>query len=428
MRCAHFFLSISIMKLAFKKLGYVGGLFALSSLSLALTAAAQDYTGANLFGENLSGKDLAGAVFTDAEITGVNFSSAKNLSAEQIYSTKSYKDGALEAVVFSYLEMGLSWSFAGMGLGDCEFYGANISGVSFEGANFYKTQYTYGVSASFQDAVLDNVNFRNATFSGIQMGGNFNGAKISGSDFSGARFSSENGGSEAAFFENATVENSDFSNASLANSQFRNSTFKNVNFANADFSGSQFSVGDIMAATFENADLRGADLSGKNGDFIAKNVIMQDGTIAGLSMRSSGDLLTVRGAVNGVNAKIDGDSEILAGTIELLDGAVIEIESGSVLTLSDAVSIVFDASGGVEGAGDLFSLGSGATIAMSGYSTDSEAREAFVKLFKDSDGNAAGWSPESVAGFVGAAVPEPAYCAAAFGALALAFAARRRRN
>ena len=96
------------------------------------------------------------------------------------------------------------------------------------------------------------------------------------------------------------------------------------------------------------------------------------------------------------------------------------------VTISDELSISFD--GEISGVNDILLMGDNSTIVMAGYESNEEAQAAFIGLFKDSEGNSVDWAPESVASFVTAAIPEPSTYAAIFGALAIAFAAYRRRK
>lgn len=103
-----------------------------------------------------------------------------------------------------------------------------------------------------------------------------------------------------------------------------------------------------------------------------------------------------------------------------------EVMDGVTVSISDEFIISF--AGEVSGVDDLLLIGDNSTIVMAGYKSDEEAQAAFIGLFKDSEGNNVDWSPDSVASFVTAAIPEPSTYAAIFGALTLAFAAYRRRN
>ena len=201
---------------------------------------------------------------------------------------------------------------------------------------------------------------------------------------------------------------------------------------------------DSARNTFRSTDFRGATVNGKSfaasdiadaGENI--NTLLGDGEIFSNDSGSSvnkglllaeGDTFTI--SAHEVSAKLTVDSTLTGGTIDIKDGGLLELADGVTLTLTDAVDILFDAGAAVDSASDLIALGENATVVMAGYESDEAAQAAFVGLFKDSDGNGVDWSPSTVADFVvaGGAVPEPAACAALLGALALAFAAYKKRK
>lgn len=295
--------------------------------------------------------------------------------------------------------------------GSTTFEGANLEGSSFFMANFSKVSPSLFYNASIngtkfidsgfnKDMLRSTASYKNKNLSGIFLG--LNAEKL---DLKGVEFSEMN----------------------LSNSTFQNVDFSDSNFTGANLTRGYFIMSNFSGTNLESADMRNVkDFGSTFSGAIYKNTIMSDGTIENLSMQTADDKIIVYGDAGGINAKIDADAEFLAGKIELKDGGMLEIGDGVSLTLSDDVSIVFDANL-VEGINDLFVMGDDSTIVMSGYTSDEEAQAAFIKLFQDEEGHFADWSPDTVASIV-TAVPEPSTYATIFGALALAFAAYRRRK
>ncbi len=201
---------------------------------------------------------------------------------------------------------------------------------------------------------------------------------------------------------------------------------------------------DSMRNTFKSTDFRGATVNGEsfNSSDIADageniNTLLGNGEIFSNDMNNSinkglvlgeGETFTI--AAHEVSAKLTVDSTLTDGTIDIKDGGLFELTDGVTLTLTDQVNILFDASALVGSVNDLVLLGKDSTIVMAGYESDEAAQAAFISLFQDSEGKGVDWSPDSIANFVvaGPAIPEPSTYAAIFGALALAFAAYRRRK
>ena len=194
---------------------------------------------------------------------------------------------------------------------------------------------------------------------------------------------------------------------------------KATDFRGATVNGRLFSAEDISSTgTNINTLLGNGEIfSNDNGSSANKGLVL-----------ASGETFTISAHEN--SAKLTVDSEISGGTIEILNGGVFELSDGVSLTISDETSIVFEAGENINGIEDILKLGTDATIVMSGYETDEAAQAAFIGLLKDSDGNGVEWSLDSVASFVvgSGSIPEPSTYAAIIGALALAFAAYRRRK
>jgi uncharacterized protein YjbI with pentapeptide repeats len=100
---------------------------------------ANDLTGWDFAGKDLSGasfreETLTGADFTDAVVKGADFEQSTGFTAEQLYSTASYKQGDLSGTSFRDANL-TGWDFAGKDLGDAIFGGASLAGADLTGAS-----------------------------------------------------------------------------------------------------------------------------------------------------------------------------------------------------------------------------------------------------------------------------------------------------
>lgn len=256
----------------------------------------------------------------------------------------------------------------------------------------------------------------------------------------------------------------DLSGLSFGKGNFRRTNLKGANFMNTkiDEYSSSFSGNNDFTA----ADFRGSNMTldrFKSTDTL-KNTIMTDGTIQNFTMASAEDSFAIREYVplaggEDISAKINKSASISAGAeltlergarLELVDGALLTVDSGS------AIVINTDAEGSSllevgESSGLVFSEGSVLEINVEGIFTKPEVC-SFVFISAHDSTSVSGLEELMEGGnfilslngelFDGdweyslngnnfeirMSVPEPAACAAAFGTLALAFAAYRRKK
>ena len=310
---------------------------------------------------------------------------------EQLCSTKSYKDKMLDGITVSE---------------------TNFANIDFRGV-------------SLKNTTFSNMNFSNANFSNA----NLSGAKISGFDHSASKYA------EVYSLKNAVFFNADLTNAELS------------------------------AGILENVDFRGANMTNtKIGESVSyKNTIMSDGVIKNFKADPASDIYirkytpTENGEI--ISAKIAEEDATLNGSRLMLgQGAFFEITNGKTLTLANSSEIQIDTDLGgstifkVDGnAGLTFEHGTKLTVNLIGDISEEDAYTFTAMTFED-DARIAGLEDLlkdenlflTVLGkkfngswdyaikdnnlLISINVPEPATVAAIFGALALAFAAYRRRK
>lgn len=372
-----------------------------------------DFTGLKISGS--SNYDLFGLyISADSNLTNVDFSgSIFNIESDANRTSSFVSKGVLKDV--------------------------NFSGSSFVG--FSAVEGNVALSGT-----VENVNFSNSTFKGwLDSYGGFelDGATITSVlnitcdsvknlNLSGSTFNSWSGISISPKTELDTLvaQNVKFLNVYDEMGAFAITQAGQVSLESMDFRGSTVTyLGSTEAKTLTIGDV--ALMNVKNsmfGDGVIYSYAGGDSSANLGLVLAEGDTFTI--SAHEVSAKLTVDSTLTGGTIDIKDGGVLELADGVTLTITDALNILFDSGAAVDSASDLLTLGDGATIVMAGFESDEAAQAAFIEFFKDSDGNGVDWLPSTVADFVvaGAAVPEPATCAAIFGALALALAAYKKRK
>ena len=388
-----------------------------------------NFKDADLTGSEFDRADVSGADFTDAIINDVWMDNS-NFTSQQLESTKSYKQKDLSGVTMMYLD-------------NISFEGKDLSGFDFSGARFDRVNFR---NAILEDAIINDVYFyagsadKDITLAQVMQTKSYKDKDLSG-----------------ATFNDTVFENADFSGFNLQETSFGSSSsklFKNVNFT--------------------NADLRGAGGTERGGwdTAIFKNTILKDGTITALEMDSPDDYILVReykytDSYGTIYAKFAEDASISGGANLILDNkarlmvneaVTVNVEDGGIVSYDMDVANTEDESYiyVLEG-GDLnFAEGSKLNINVDG---DLEAYTEYYKyiLYADNTStlndiyndilglyeNGDVYFTNNGEEFNGdwylfkdvkwlvvsyTAVPEPATYAAIFGALALAYAARRRRK
>ena len=427
-------------------------------------------------------------LFYNCSLTNCSFNNA-NISGASIYLHKTSftgKDIIIQSKNYKNKDLN-SITFQGGILNDTDFSGFNLKNISllnsqiknsnFDGADlssavFCNDYYSDGndftgssfVGADFTNANISLSNFsytnlKDAILSGANLGGvDFTGANIRGADLTSTV---SNGFTEAQLKQTMSFQMGDL----------RGVMFDYNNISKWDLSGQKlhhasFFATRITNVNFTGADLRGAEMSATAGSPIYKNTIMVDGTIKNFSMISEEDTLKIHKYKpldeNGImiSAKVsEADASISGGAkLTLEQGAFFEVANGKTLTVASdgLIQIDTDLSGSTifnvnSSSGLVFEDGAVLTVNIVDDIMTSDAYTFAVISFED-DSRIAGlnnfvkdetlfltvngkkfngaWN-YAVKGndlSISINVPEPATYAAIFGALALAFAAYRRRK
>lgn len=379
-----------------------------------------------------SAKSLVGTTITDMDATGFDLSGL-NLSASAIFGIKCLNSNFIET----------------------NFISASLTGSDFSGSNFSR--------ADLKNVYLDNSSLVNTNLLGTNLTGasftaktDFTGATINGADLTSTV---ENG------FTFAHLESTkSYADKNLSGVIFDYNDIGGWNLSGLNLQNTSFFASKIAGTNFSNSDLRGADISVTKGTATYKNTIMSDGVIKNFSMASADESLSIRkytpaeGGEN-ISAKIAEDAMISGGAkLTLEQGAFFEVANGKTLTVASdgLIQIDTDLSNSTifnidSNSGLVFEDGAVLTVNIIDDIMTSDAYTFAVISFED-DSCIAGLNnfvkdetlSLTVNGekFNGAwdytirgndlsisiNVPEPATYAAIFGALALAFAAYRRRK
>ncbi len=377
-----------------------------------------------------SAKSLVGTIIRDMDATGFDLSGL-NLSAGGIIGIKCLNSNFIET----------------------NFISANLSGSDFSGSNF--------IRADLKNVYLDNSSLVNTNLLGTNLTGasftaktDFTGATINGVDLTSTV---ENG------FTFAHLESTkSYADKNLSGVIFDYNDIGGWNLSGLNLQNTSFFASKIAGTNFSNSDLRGADISVTKGTATYKNTIMSDGVIKNFSMASADESLSIRkytpaeGGEN-ISAKIAEDAKISGGAVLSLErGADLIVTNAKTLTVASdgAIAIDTDLSASTKftvdhGAGLVFENGAKLTInvmediiggdvleftALSWYDDSYIAGLDTIKPNQTLSLNVNGaaytgdWKYEIKGNSLNILinVPEPAEWAMILGAIAIAFALKRR--
>lgn len=367
--------------------------------------------------------------------------------------------------------------FSGATLKNVLINGVTLRNANVEGADFTEARF---LSGSFSFIGFTEDQFRSTMTYRMRFirGSRFSSMDMSGWDFSNftfmddltndPEFSSMN--LSGANFSGSNMLHLGFYNSDLTNADFSNTTAtETVNFYYSDLTGANFTDAVFSSSFSGNNDFTAADFRGSNMTLdrfkstdTLKNTIMTDGTIQNFSMASAEDSFSIREYVpleggEVISAKIAESASISGGAgltletgayLEVVDGAVLTVENGSAITINTDGSTIFEIG---ENSGLAFADGSILEVNLEGTFSGAETYSfSFINAHDSSsisgleqlmggenfhlsvngelfDGE---WEyfMEGNSFEIRMQIPEPAAYAAVFGALALAYAARRRRK
>lgn len=406
-----------------------------------------NFAGQNLTGASFSGASLSNADFTDSIITGASlyFATDRGFKKEQFYSTLSYKNKDLTGVDLGDNDLA-GWDLSGQNLTNVSFYASDltdtnltdsiITGASFWRASATLTEHQFYSTLSYKNKSLVGLNMKNNT--------------LNGWDFSGQNLTSTT-------FERTNLVTANFAGANLTGVNFAYADLRGANFAGATFNNTTLTGVDIT-----NTDFRGAIIESIIGTPTYKNTIWSDGTIQNFTMKSSSDSFSISKYVplsggESISAKITQDASISGrAQLTLETGAELEVTNSATLTVSNAASILVRTDGSTSftiDSGSGLTLENGAILKVDIEGTfrasdsqiftvmswdtysvisglDKLVADETLLLTMNGEDYEGGWNYfiENNKLIIGLQVPEPAACAAIFGALALALAAYRRRK
>lgn len=383
---------------------------------LSLLAAANVFAAAGFNGENGSILDLSGVDFNTSEIVYNNdaqeYSDQNGAMYKDLYLTNSRFD-AVDLTNASFAGKDLSGAyFAESYLENADFTGAIIANTDFDLVSFTKAQLMS--TKSFADKNLEGFDLGNAAYS--------KSGRIGVNDLSGVNFSGFN--------------------------------LRDTGFAYVNFSGTNFTGADFTGASFTKCDFRGAtgiaeSVMSTNSYVWTDGVIKHNG-IAGLKNHSivisKHDSIAARFTANSTVAEMifsaGAEARVESGvTVSYNTGYFFTDESGSgkfivdgVLDVSESYVNFINIADDFDREGyyvfQLVELGENGSIVGS-FEKDSFMVGSLYPpegVFVAYDGLWDIYQDETGVYITFGTIPEPSTYAAIFGALALAFAAYRRRK
>ena len=437
-----------------------------------------DFSNTDLLGASLRYCNLTNTRFENANIhgneapdTGIILSNVNNgigMSIDAFLSTNSYNIKNLNGITLydSYLNC---IDFSDCNMRGVKFFSVYLDGSSVRNANL--SNYAY-----FEECGnINNVDFSGATIHGS--GSYRDGIYVLG--LSETHFLTRSQLESTNSFSLKTLSGvcfapndlysidiyMDYKNIDLSNFNLTHSTWLCVDFTRANLQNADLYVCDFNYCIANNIDIRGALRTDwfSYGSSKCNNLISVDGKIKNFSMNSSDDNMLIRKYIpptstgTMITAKFEDNATINGNaTLTLEAGAIAEILSGVAVVfggestliinldknndtsfvVNENANLVFE-----DGATIVFNVDSlleGETISFSAIEWDSSATVSGLNLLKkgstlmllvngkefDTD-----WTftiRDNKLWIM--SVPEPATYAAIFGALALAFAAYRRRK
>ncbi len=222
-----------------------------------------DFSSANLTNVSFYDTPLRNANFEDAIVDGVDFSDwSRNpveLSIQQLYPTRSYRQGHLRNMRFSEANL-TDANFAGIDLTGTWFANAKIEGADFTDATIESTTFSDSLTV---DQLVSTKSYKNGQLRGIQ---------FFRSDFSGIDFSRQD--LTGTNFDRVDLTNANLTNAQIEDAAFylagenASNFFREVqlpstrSFKDRNLRGVGFGINDLTGIDFSSFDLTNASFSG----------------------------------------------------------------------------------------------------------------------------------------------------------------------
>ena len=208
--------------------------------------------------------------------------------------------------------------------------GQDVSGMDFGGKSLVNSSWSgsTAVGAYFTRANLSNANFTNA---------NLTNASFLEAIIEGARFGSDNGTfTKYQLYTTASYKNKDLRNIQIINKALVEWDFTGQNLMNAVFDNIQ-----TRKTNFTNADLRGAHFTyfGMGNTEIYKNTIGSQGTFGTFEMNDVSDSFSIRKYIpaeeNGemISAVLNKNAGFISG------GAILTLENGAVFNIGGKLTV-----------------------------------------------------------------------------------------
>ncbi len=236
------------------------------------------FVGANFNGATLTSATLTNADLSDAIIASASFSFA-NITADQLYSTKSYKDKILTGVSFLHDDLS-GWNFAGQDLTGASFSSADLTNADLSNANLSRVTF---LGANLNNAVISGANFSQTDLTSSQLystasykNKDLRGVSLNKIDTTGWSFAGQNldkaifGGNSLTnvIFTDALVTDAVLGNIDapqvLSTASYKSKDMHGISVSNSNFAGLNFSERNLSHASFVRANLSGADFTSAN--------------------------------------------------------------------------------------------------------------------------------------------------------------------
>lgn len=221
-------------------------------------------TGADLRNAILQGSWLLRAVFDDAIVEGTDLTCTgpnEGLTAEQLYSTASYRNKTLMEIEFSQAMFGCwgdfrEWNFADQNLSGANFAWAELSRANLSGANLTQA---YMMGTNLSQTNLSGANLQNANLShSTATNADFTDAIIKGARLESIR---DGGLTSEQFYATASYQAKDLVGIVFGQSDLSGWDFRRQNLTDAVFSQLPC-MNCLVTTSVENADFTGAIIKG----------------------------------------------------------------------------------------------------------------------------------------------------------------------